>query len=382
MEKQPRILILHATAGAGHKRAAEALAAAAKIQTPDSEVVVRDILDFTAPIFKKTYAEGYLNLVRTIPELWGYLYTRADKKATKPNEAKIRTVFNKLNTLTFTKYFKELQPDAVICTHFMPLEILSAAIEEGKTSVPLYCVVTDFAVHSLWLMKNVERYYVANEESKRYLVRHGQFGESVECTGIPIDPIFSKSLASEEAKALLGLDRNLPAVLILGGGFGVGPTAQLLRSFEHIGPDCQIMVVAGKNQDMQREAEAIGKTLRIPVKVFGFVNNIHELMDAADLIISKPGGLTTCEVLAKHKPLVIIDPIPGQEQRNCEYLLEIGAAVRLYDIDDAPYKIEELLDDKTRMRQMAANAEKAARPRAAFDILQDIITGLKSKQNL
>ena len=131
---------------------------------------------------------------------------------------------------------------------------------------------------------------------------------------------------------------------------------------------------------MQRNAEAIGKTLQCPVKVFGFVNNIHELMDAADLIISKPGGLTSCEVLAKHKPLVIVDPIPGQEQRNCEYLLEIGAAVRLYDIDDAPYKIQELLNDKERMQQMAANAGKAAKPRAAFDILQDVIAGLKSKQ--
>jgi processive 1,2-diacylglycerol beta-glucosyltransferase len=375
-----RILILHATAGAGHKRAAEALAAAAKIQAPDTEIVVRDILDFTAPIFKKTYAEGYLNLVRTIPELWGYLYTRIDKNATKPYEVEIRKVFNKLNTLTFTKFFKELQPDAVICTHFMPLEILSSAIAEGKTSVPLYCVVTDFAVHSMWVMKNVESYYVANEESKRYMVRHGQAEDRVKCTGIPIDPIFSQSLASEKAKARLGLDRNLPAVLILGGGFGVGPTAQLLGSFQHVGSLCQVLVVAGKNEEMQRNAEAIGKTLGCPVKVFGFVNNIHELMDASDLIISKPGGLTSCEVLAKHKPLAIIDPIPGQEQRNCEYLLEIGAAVRLYDIDDAPYKIQELLNDKERLQQMAANAEKAAKSRAAFDIIQDVIAGLKTKQ--
>jgi len=376
MAKHPCILILHATAGAGHKRAAEALAAAAKIQAPEAEVVVRDILDFTAPIFKKTYAEGYLNLVRTIPELWGYLYSRIDKNATKPHEANIRKVFNKLNTLTFTKFFKELQPDAVICTHFMPLEIISTFIQEGKTSVPLYCVVTDFAVHAMWVIKNVTGYFVANEESKRYMVRHGQAESSVKCTGIPIDPIFSQSMSSEEAKARLGLDRNLPAILILGGGFGVGPTAQLLGSFINVGAQCQIMVVAGKNQEMQRNAEAIGQTLQCPVKVFGFVNNIHELMDASDLIISKPGGLTSCEVLAKKKPLAIIDPIPGQEQRNCEYLLEIGAAVRLYDIDDAPYKIRELLNDKGRMQQMANNAGKAARPNASLDIIKDVIASV------
>ena len=372
-----RILILHATAGAGHKRAAEALAAAARTQAPDAQIVVRDILDFTAPIFKKTYAEGYLNVVRTAPELWGYLYSRLDKKTTKPYEAKIRSVFNKLNALSFLKFFKELQPDAVICTHFMPLEMLSARTAERKMNVPLFCVVTDFAVHSMWVMKNVECYYVANEESKRYLVRRGQSADRVKCTGIPVDPIFSQSLETGEAKARLGLQRNLPAVLILGGGFGVGPTVQLLRSFQKASVQCQILVVAGKNQQMQRETEAIGKTLQNPVKVFGFVNNIHELMDAADLIVSKPGGLTSCEVLAKHKPLLIIDPIPGQEQRNCEYLLEVGAAARLYDVEDAPYKIQELLNDKTRMRQMEINAEKAAKPRAAFEIVQDVMTAIK-----
>ncbi len=372
-----RILILHASAGAGHKRAAEALAAAARIQTPDAQVVVRDILDFTAPIFKKTYAQGYLDLVRTVPELWGYLYTRLEKSKTKPHEAKIRSVFNKLNALSFLKFFKELRPDVVICTHFMPLEILAARVASKKVNVPLFCVVTDFAVHSMWVVENVECYYVATEESKRYLTRRGQSDARVKCKGIPIDPIFSQEVEAEEARTRLGLQRDLPAILILGGGFGVGPTTQLLRSFLQSDLRCQILVVAGKNEDMRRRAEEIGRKLRCPVKVFGFVSNIHELMDAADLIISKPGGLTSCEVLAKHKPLVIIDPIPGQEQRNCEYLLEAGAAVRLYDIEDAPYKIQELLQDKERMMEMTAMAKKMAKPNAAMEIIQDVWSRVK-----
>ncbi len=377
VNKQTRVLILHASAGAGHKRAAEALAATVSIQAPDAQVVVRDILDFTGSVFKKTYAQGYLDLIRTIPELWGYLYTRLEKSKTKPREAKIRTAFNKLNTLSFLKFFKELEPDVVICTHFMPLEILATRIAAKKVKVPLFCVVTDFAVHSMWVTENVECYYVATEESKRYLMRRGQSADRIKCTGIPIDPIFSKSLKSAEARARLGLQTNLPAVLILSGGCGVGPIGQLLRSFQQAGLHCQILVVAGKNHEMQRQAEEIGRTLTNPVKVFGFVNNIHELMDAADLIVSKPGGLTSSEVLTKHKPLVIIDPIPGQEQRNCEYLLEVGAAVRLYDIDDAIFKIQELLNDESRMKQMASSSEKIARPHAAREIVEDVFANLR-----
>lgn len=369
-----KILILHAAAGAGHKRAAEAMAKAFAAEKPGAEIVVRDILDFTNPIFRRTYARGYLDVVKSVPELWGYMYSRSDKRATRPERKKIRAVFNKLHTLRFRRFFNDLEPDVVVCTHFMGLEILSSRKRRGKTDVPLFCVVTDFAVHALWVVENVNCYYVACEEAKRQLLRKGQQDDGIKVTGIPIDPVFSESLLQDAARAKLGLEKNTPTVLVLSGGFGVGPTAELIKSFKGSDFRCQLVVVAGSNKDMEREAAAAAKDTGMPHKVFGFVNNIHELMDAADVIVSKPGGLTTSELLAKGKPMIAVDPIPGQEQRNCEYLLEAGAAVRLYEADDAVYKVKGLLGDPARLAAMRSNAKKIGHPGAARDIARDILS--------
>jgi processive 1,2-diacylglycerol beta-glucosyltransferase len=266
-----------------------------------------------------------------------------------------------------------MKPDAVVCTHFMPLERLSTEARHGRFHAPLYGVVTDFAVHSLWIVDRVSAYYVANEESRRHLIRHGQAPENVVVTGIPIDPAFAGRTPPEVARRRLGLDHRLPAVLILSGGFGVGPTVELIAAFSEAGAPCQLVVVAGANETLWKEAEAAAGSANRPVKVFGFVNNIHELMDAADVVITKPGGLTSSEVLAKGKPMIVIAPIPGQEQRNGEYLLEGGAALRLFDVHDAPYKVERLLSDPQRREEMQRKAAAMGRPTAGRDIVQDII---------
>ncbi len=369
-----KILLLHASAGAGHKRAAEALAAA--LGGLGAEPVVRDILDFTVPLFRKTYVEGYLDIVRTVPELWGYMYARTDRAAQPPWKKATRSLFNQLNTLTFARFFDRLRPDATVCTHFLPLEILASRIPRKGVTTPLHAVVTDFAVHALWICPNVSRYYVATEEARRHTIRKGQPADRVKVTGIPIHPVFSTREPPESARRRLGLKPDLPAILLISGGFGVGPTVQLLRSFRNDACPCQILVVVGKNAAMQRKAEEAARALPIAVKVYGFVENVHELMDAADLVISKPGGLTSSEVLAKGKPLVIVDPIPGQEQRNCEYLLEAGAAVRLFEIEDAPDTIQALLGDRRRLERMARQARLTGKPQAALAIARDILASI------
>jgi processive 1,2-diacylglycerol beta-glucosyltransferase len=367
-----KVLILHASAGAGHKRAAEALAKAFALEDKSIEVVVRDILDFTSPMFRKTYGKGYLDVVRKAPELWGYMFSQSDKKALLPSRKALRAIFNEINTLTFSKFCRDFDADLVVCTHFMPLEILAHKSRWKCGDVPLYCVVTDFAVHSLWMIQNVDRYYVATDDARRQLIRKGQPADRITITGIPVDPIFSKSEPSESARRKLGIAANIPTILLLSGGFGVGPTTDLIRSFGQVDVNCQLLVVAGANEKLKNEAIAAANGLKIPVKVFGFVNNIHELMDASDVVISKPGGLTTSEVLAKGKAMIVIDPIPGQEQRNCEYLLEAGAAMRLYEPDDAPYKVQALLDNPERLERMKKSAREIGHPFAATDIVRDI----------
>jgi len=368
-----KILILHASAGAGHKRAARALEEAFSLISPDSEIEVCDILDFTAPIFKKTYGVGYLDVVKKAPELWGYMYSQSDKKALDPTRKKLRSFVNKTNTISFARFYRKFAPDIVICTHFMPLEIISTRLRKRKTEASLFCTVTDFAVHSLWIMENVDCYYVATEEAKRQILRRGQPEEGIVVSGIPIDPVFAKGLSKEAARKQLGFDPSQPAVLVLSGGFGVGPAVELIKSAGAAELNCRLLVVAGANEELKERAEAAARNSSTPVTVFGFVNNIHELMDASDLIISKPGGLTTSEVMAKGKPILIIDPIPGQEQRNCEHLLEAGAAARLFDVEDAGHKIQSLLSDKARLARMGRNALKIGHADAAVDVAGDIL---------
>jgi len=368
-----KILLLHASAGAGHRRAAEALAKAFLQARPDAEVKVCDILDYTAGIFRKTYAEGYLDLVRKAPELWGYLYSESDRKAEVPWRKEIRAFFNKMNTLTFLKFYKDFDPDIAVCTHFMPLQLLTRASRRRRRHAQVYCAVTDFAVHALWILENTDTYYVAMEEAKRHLVRRGQAADKVKVTGIPIDPVFQQSQTKADALKTLGLPDDLPVVLLLSGGFGVGPTLDMIRAFGQEEPVCRLVVVAGANAAMKKEAEELAATIRTPVVVHGFVSNIHVMMDACDLVISKPGGLTTSEVLAKGRPMLVINPIPGQEQRNCETVLEAGAAGRLFEVEDAYFKVKALLQDREHMAQMSANAKRMGHPGAAAAIVADIL---------
>ena len=361
------VLLLHASAGAGHKRAAEALAKG--FEQRGAAVEVRDILDFTPPVFRKTYAEGYLNVVRTAPELWGYMYARTDESSQKPWEKRVRTAFNKLNTISFYRFMHKVRPDAVVCTHFMPLELLGTRRSRHTPPAPLFGVVTDYAVHSLWAVPRVDRYFVASAEAARQLARRGQPADRITVTGIPVDPVFAVSRPVAEVRAELGLRPDLPVILVLCGGFGVGPVADLLKAFHDEPFAAQVVVITGRNETLRQEAEAIGRKASMPVRVEGFVTNMHTWLNAADLLVSKPGGLTTAEALAMGKPMVIVDPIPGQEQRNAEMLLEEGAAVRLFEAADASWKIRNLVSDPRRLASLSANARRLGRPSACAEIV-------------
>lgn len=366
------VLLLHASAGAGHKRAAEALAKEFARQGATPQVC--DILDFTAPVFRRTYAQGYLDVVRTVPELWGYMYARSDAHSQRPWEKRVRTTFNRLNTLSFLRFLRQAAPDAVVCTHFMPLELVGTRRSRRQRRLPLYGVVTDFAVHSLWAAPNVDRYFVASEEAVRQLVRLGQPRETIQMSGIPVDPAFCTTRPAGLVRAELGLQPATPVILVLCGGFGVGPVIELLQSLRAEPLPVQVVVIAGRNEDLRRDAEAVARMTSTPVRVEGFVTNMHAWLNAADLVVTKPGGLTTAESLAMGKPMVIVDPIPGQEQRNAEILLEAGAAVRLFEAPDASWKIQGLIGDPSRLASMGASARRLGRPSAASEIVRTVVS--------
>jgi len=368
------ILILHATAGAGHTRAAQAIAAALKATGREHRVV--DTLECTSGLFRRMYVKSYIDIVQKAPELWGYLYEKSDVVASPTSRrARARLAFDKFNSRRFKRLLDEVNPGVIVCTHFLPIELLSDLKGRGKYSVPVHAVVTDVSPHAFWVYPHIEHYHVATPSAARELARKGYPAKQISVTGIPVDPVFANRTPGAMARAKLGLLEK-PTVLLLSGGFGVGPMKQMLASFSETRDDLSLVVVAGKNAQLEAECKALAATLPVPIKVFGFVNNMHELMDAADLIVTKPGGLTTTEILAKGKPMALVAPIPGQEQRNAEYLLEEGAAVRLYDVADAAYYLQRWLSDAVRMRRMAASAQAIARPLAAQDIASMLVETL------
>jgi len=360
---QASILILHATAGAGHTRAAQAIAAALTSSGESHRVV--DTLECTSSLFRRMYVKSYIDLVQKAPTLWGYFYDKSDVvHAPDSKRVRARLAFDKLHSRAFKKLLEETKPEIIVCTHFLPLELLSDLKGCGKLYTPVHAIITDVSPHAFWVYPNIEHYYVATPSAARELQRKGFPAERISVTGIPVDPIFSQRTPASTARTKLGLPGK-PTILLLSGGFGVGPMKQMLASFKDCRSDLSLVVVAGKNAELEKECKMLAAKLPIPVKVHGFVTNMHELMDAADLIVTKPGGLTTTEILAKGKPMALVAPIPGQEQRNCEYLLEEGAAVRLYDVSDSAHYLEQWLFDEARMKRMSAAARAIAKPDAA-----------------
>jgi processive 1,2-diacylglycerol beta-glucosyltransferase len=283
--------------------------------------------------------------------------------------------FDKINSRAFGQLLKDIQPRAILCTHFLPLELLSDLKARGKINTPVHAVITDVSPHGFWVYPHIDHYHVANEASARELECKGIAAECISASGIPINPIFANSTPTLQMRAQLKLPQR-PTVLLLSGGFGVGPLLSMLNAFSGSDTGLSLIVVAGRNAELETACRERAAILATPVTVLGFVDNIHELMDACDLVVTKPGGLTTNEILAKGKPMALVAPIPGQEQRNCDYLLEEGAAVRLHDVADAAWHFKRWLNNPELMARMQKNAQRIAKPHAAAHVARHLLGAL------
>ena len=366
-----RILIATVTAGAGHLQAAAALEEAWRALRPDDVVEKVDLLNYVPRLQRKAYANGYTRFVEHAPELWGLLFRKTDNASLLRKLTRFRRLFARQTNRRFVRFLLSFRPDAVLSTHFLPVEVLGHVKSKSTDHAPFsVCVITDFEAHALWMEPSVDRYCVAAKETKASLVARGVPPERILVTGIPIAKKFSASLQPKTIRKACGLRDDLRIVLVLGGGFGMGPVGEILTSLEQVQTPMQTVVVTGRNEKLRQELAC--RTYRHPTKVLGFVTNMHELMAIADLIVTKPGGLTTSEAMALGKPLVILNPIPGQETANSDFLLEHGAAGKVNRVDDLPYKVEQLLGSK-QLAAMAKSAKALGKPSAAEEICQEAI---------
>ncbi len=363
--KRP-ILVLTASAGAGHNMAARGVEAALRAAAPDETIEVHDVLEFTGPFFRLLYKRGYEQLTRHFPGAMGWLYDVTDRPV-RGVQAKLRLAVQSLAARPIGRYLLARDPRLIINTHFLPAEIVAGMRRSGALACPQVTVTTDLEVHHLWVQPPTERYFTATSIGREQLVAYGVPAGQIEASGIPLRPAFKCPPDRASARRELGLDLERPVVLLLGGkvGFGRGDRrlAELIQSL----PEVQMVAVAGGNRKLHRRLEAVARASR-RVRVVGYTEEMAVFMAAADLAVTKPGGLTSSEAMACGLPLVIVDPIPGQETRNSDYLTAQGVAVRASDPRRLGTVVGGLLNDRGRLGELSAAARRLARPDAADQI--------------
>ncbi|NCC53404.1 MAG: glycosyltransferase [Spartobacteria bacterium] len=368
-----RVLILSASAGNGHTRAAQAMEAACRANPDIAEVQHWDALAFTNKLFQDLYAKLYIEAVKKAPLLWAWAFDETDVPWRK---ARARIRFQRLNSQPLVKKIVDYHPDVTLCTHFMPADIVANLIRHDRLDTHLSVTVTDFYVHATWLTDLFSRYFVAKDECKAQLAALGFPEERITVSGIPIDPVFAERPDRAEMCRKHGLDPALPVIILSAGAFGVTPPEDIQRMLHTITTPCQIVIICGRNQKLKRKIEqAVSENQRdhLTYHILGFTTEMNELMAAADLLIGKPGGLTSSECLACRLPMVIWQPIPGQELFNSAYLLENGAAIAPNAANTLGYKVDTLLRDPERMQRMREAAVQISHPNAAADIARILV---------
>ncbi|MEO6462157.1 MAG: glycosyltransferase [Candidatus Eisenbacteria bacterium] len=373
-DSQPRVLILHAAAGAGHRRAAEALEQSFNEIAPGGHARAHDTLHFGSRLFRRGYTPTYNTLVGRAPRVWGLLYKGLENPRIHRGTAPVRHALDRINVRDLVTFIDRERPTAVVCTHFLPLEALAPRRRRGLLACPLSCVITDFTAHPFWAIDGIDATYVATGAVREELAGWGVAWERIHVTGIPIDRRFAGGpLPAAEARTHLQIDPARPTVLLMGGGNGVGPLANLAERLLGLAGQPQLLVVCGRNARLRMRMRAISDSAPGRLRAFGFTDQVPALLSAADVIVTKAGGLTCSESLAMGSPMVVFRPTPGQEERNSIALSEAGAAIRARSFEQVVSLVDRILAHPALHESMRQAALRLARPQAARDIARHVL---------
>ncbi len=371
-----RLLVLSVSAGHGHVRAAQALCATAQLLDPPCTALHIDAMAHVTASFRKVYTDWYLQLVNRAPELWSWLHQKADSTPHSATTQRLRRGIERLNARALLREVRRVKPDAVICTHFLPAELLMRERNRGRLACPVWLQVTDFDLHNMWIVPGMAGYFAATPEVAARMRARGLAQDRIHITGIPVMPAFAQAalLARDACATQFGLDPARPVLLMASGGTGAGDLPSMVeRALGMKGGDFQVIAVAGRNAATLETLQALAQRHPGRLAAIGFTGEMHKLMAAADLVVTKPGGLTVSECLALGKPLLLISPIPGQEEHNAIFLMEEGAAWLAYDAIGLEYKLARLLADAPKLHGMAAASRALGRPDAAREVLRRVL---------
>jgi processive 1,2-diacylglycerol beta-glucosyltransferase len=319
------------------------------------------------PAFGKVYRDGYFEMVARSPRLLGWLYDATDKPFHKD---RVQGGIERAGSTQVLKKIREFAADVVICTHFLPLALLDRERKKGRSTARIMTVVTDFEVHGMWLSAPSDHYFVATGEARAHLEALKIPPSIITVSGIPTHPIFAEKKSRTAMRRKHGWDPDLPAILVSAGGFGAGSAGLLVEALVAAKVKAQIIAVCGKSAPLKAAIEKIKTGDVTKVTAVGFTTEMDEFMTSADLMIGKPGGLTTSESLIKGLAWVVVNPIPGQEEKNAIYLLEQGAGVWSDNLYTLAYKVRGVLEEPGRLAAMRKNALRLAHPEAGSVIAQ------------
>jgi processive 1,2-diacylglycerol beta-glucosyltransferase len=357
-----RVLILSANVGSGHGVAAAALETAFKAH-PDVDVQTADVLEMTNEAYASLYSDTYQMLAKRVPWLLGLVYDINDEPSRA--EQPIRKLWDMLNTQPVVRFVKDYRPHICVCTHFLPAGIIAQLMTESDLDTSLSVVTTDYDFQGMWLSPTFNRYFVARDESRARLLDLGVQDEHITVSGIPVDPRFGEPADRDAVLDYYELRPDLPLVVVSAGAVGGGPAEQIVGRLMRLEQPFQGIVVCGRNRRLLSSVEALTLPRAEQWRVLGYTDDMLNIIRIATLFVGKPGGLTASECMAAGTPMVIVTPIPGQEERNADYLLEAGAAVRCNDPETIDYKIGRLLDDPARIAALREGARRVGRPDAA-----------------
>lgn len=380
--KQLRILVFSAAFGNGHFRAGEAIVEGIRLKEPLAEIIHLDFGDLLSKRLNAVAKTLYMEMIKHTPSLWGQFYNKTAKLQPK---SMMKRFLNKLGRSNFLKYIQAFEPDVIVCTYPTVSSILSQLRLERVLHVPVITVITDYAVHSLWVHPGVDRYMVACEDVKASLVSWGIEAQRVHVTGIPVSPKFEQEMDRGQIISRLGLDPNLPTFLVMGGVYEGDIVKKICTQLADSLVPVQTIVVCGKNEKLYHFFEEVRVQPLNRIVWLGYVHNVEELMEVSDLIITKAGGLTVSEALTKHLPLIIFKPIPGQEVENAQFVKRAGAGKVAGSEGELKQLLSRVLsypEDIVRMQEEAAVTLPERSTERVVDELLKLALDVKMKQKI
>ncbi|AAK80839.1 processive 1,2-diacylglycerol beta-glucosyltransferase [Clostridium acetobutylicum] len=374
-----KFLILSVSAGGGHIHAAFALKKYIAKYLEGSQVKMLDTIKYLNPFLDKVLIGGYLKTLKVSPALFGKLYNFTEKD---DNLASLSNKINEFMAYKLIPIIEDFNPDVIICTHPFPTEMVSILKSKESLKTPMLCILTDYAPHSFWIRPQVNSYVVSNSDMVDEMVRRGVNRENIYDLGIPVDPDFIRNFDKIETLNELNLSLNKKTILIMGGSLGIGKIEDIYEALSKSRANIQIIIITGNNKKLYSKLLELAEDSYVETRILGYTRDVNRYMQASDLLLTKPGGLTITEALICRVPLAVFSPIPGQEEKNEDFLLKHNLAISIRDSENCLGIIESLISNPELLQAMKDNCNKFSKPSSGKDICNLLINLINKNQKI